>query len=113
MGPSSWRRRPRAGRPEPPMNPLTQGPDRPGRGRPGGRFGWPTLLLVLACLAAAPEAAAQVIRSGPAACRAVAFTFDMCPVRGGSGYDEALIQWLVEHRVPATFFLSGRWAETH
>lgn len=70
-------------------------------------------LLALACLAAAPDAPAQVIRSGPAACKAVAFTFDMCPVRSGSGYDEALIRWLVEHRVPATFFLSGRWAEAH
>jgi len=71
-------------------------------------------LLALVAWAAGPaEAGAQVIRSGPAACKAVAFTFDMCPVRSGSGYDEALVRMLVEKRIPATFFLSGRWVETH
>jgi len=78
-----------------------------------GRLGFATALLALTCLTAAPDAPAQVIRSGPSACKAVAFTFDMCPVRSGSGYDEALIRWLTEQRVPATFFLSGRWADTH
>jgi peptidoglycan-N-acetylglucosamine deacetylase len=37
----------------------------------------------------------------------------MCPVRSGSGYDEALIRLLLDQRIPATFFLSGRWVETH
>lgn len=77
----------------------------------------PVLLACLLTLAAWPagagEALAQVIRSGPASCKAVAFTFDMCPVRSGSGYDEALIRLLVDKRIPATFFLSGRWTETH
>src|SRR5262245_55555048 len=77
------------------------------------------LVTILTCLGLAwlglpaGKASAQVIRSGPSTCRAVAFTFDLCPVRSGSGYDEALIRMLVERRIPATFFLSGRWIETH
>ena len=56
---------------------------------------------------------AQVIRSGPPGCKAVALTFDMCPVREGSGFDASLIGMLTERRIPATFFLSGRWIATH
>lgn len=59
------------------------------------------------------DGAAQVIKSGPPSCKAVALTFDMCPVREGVGYDAPLIDLLTEHRIPATFFLSGRWIATH
>ena len=57
--------------------------------------------------------AAQVITSGPSGCKAVALTFDMCPVREGGGYDAPLIDLLIERRIPATFFLSGRWIAAH
>ncbi len=40
-------------------------------------------------------------------------TFDMCPVLEGNGYDAPLIDLLVERRIPATFFLSGRWIAKH
>jgi peptidoglycan-N-acetylglucosamine deacetylase len=56
---------------------------------------------------------AQVIRSGPPSCKAAALTFDMCPVREGAGFDASLITMLTERRIPATFFLSGRWIATH
>ncbi|HTK87957.1 MAG TPA: polysaccharide deacetylase family protein [Nitrospiraceae bacterium] len=56
---------------------------------------------------------AEVIREGPRGCKAVALTFDMCPVREGSGYDEPLVRTLIEKRIPATFFLSGRWIMKH
>jgi peptidoglycan/xylan/chitin deacetylase (PgdA/CDA1 family) len=56
---------------------------------------------------------AQVITGGAPGCKAVALTFDLCPVRQGSGYDVALIEYLVEHKIPATFFASGRWIEQH
>jgi len=56
---------------------------------------------------------AQVIRSGDRSCQAVALTFDLCPVRKGSGYDQALVQLLVERHIPATFFMSGRWMASH
>ncbi len=74
-----------------------------------------TLILLTGCLLLlAPDyALSQVITSGPTSCPAVALTFDLCPVRGGSGYDQALIDYLVEHKIPATFFMSGKWAAKH
>jgi peptidoglycan/xylan/chitin deacetylase (PgdA/CDA1 family) len=68
--------------------------------------------LTIAVLTAMPGRA-QVIRSGPASCPGVALTFDLCPVRVGSGYDQALIEYLIEHHIPATFFMSGRWIKKH
>ncbi|HXF91629.1 MAG TPA: polysaccharide deacetylase family protein [Nitrospiraceae bacterium] len=56
---------------------------------------------------------AHVIKSGPPACKAAALTFDLCPVRGGTGYDAELINYLVSNRIPATFFLSGKWIAKH
>lgn len=56
---------------------------------------------------------AEVIREGPRGCKALALTFDMCPVREGSGYDEPLVRMLIEKHIPATFFLSGRWIVKH
>lgn len=56
---------------------------------------------------------AQVITSGPSACPTIALTFDLCPVRNGAGYDKALIDYLIEHNIPATFFMSGRWIAKH
>ncbi len=59
------------------------------------------------------DGAAQVIRGGAPSCRAVALTFDLCPVRQGTGYDTELIGYLIEHKIPATFFASGRWIKKH
>ena len=56
---------------------------------------------------------AQVIKSGPPACPGVALTFDLCPVHKGSGYDQPLVDYLVTHRIPATFFMSGKWMKKH
>jgi len=56
---------------------------------------------------------AQVIKSGPPSCPGVALTFDLCPVRTGAGYDQALIDYLIEQEIPATFFMSGRWMTKH
>ncbi|TKB64961.1 MAG: hypothetical protein E8D47_09720 [Nitrospira sp.] len=56
---------------------------------------------------------AQVIKSGPLSCPGVALTFDLCPVRNGTGYDQALIDYLIEQKIPATFFMSGKWIAKH
>ena len=56
---------------------------------------------------------AQVITSGPLSCPGVALTFDLCPVRNGAGYDQALIDYLIERKIPATFFMSGKWMTKH
>lgn len=70
------------------------------------------LVPALVLLAVGP-AFAQVITSGPASCPGVALTFDLCPVRGGSGYDQRLVDYLIEHRIAATFFMSGTWMAKH
>ena len=56
---------------------------------------------------------AQVIKSGPPACPGVALTFDLCPVKKGSGYDKPLMDYLIQHRIPSTFFMSGKWMTKH
>ena len=56
---------------------------------------------------------AQVIKSGPPSCPGVALTFDLCPVQKGAGYDQALIDYLIEQKIPATFFMSGKWMTKH
>ncbi len=66
-----------------------------------------------AILIAVESSPAQVIRGGAPSCQAVALTFDLCPVRQGTGYDAELIDYLIEHRIPATFFASGRWIDKH
>lgn len=45
--------------------------------------------------------------------RDVALTFDACGGPTGSGVDEALLEILREHRVPATLFLNQRWIQRH
>ena len=68
---------------------------------------------VLLMLAATADSRAQVVKSGPPACPTIALTFDLCPVRKGTGYDKALIDYLIEHKIPATFFMSGQWIAKH
>ena len=66
-----------------------------------------------AILTTVEGSSAQVIRGGAPNCQAVALTFDLCPVRQGTGYDAELIDYLIEHKIPATFFASGRWIDKH
>ena len=59
------------------------------------------------------DALAQVIKSGPPSCPGIALTFDLCPVRKSPGYDQALVDYLIQHQIPATFFMSGKWIAKH
>jgi peptidoglycan/xylan/chitin deacetylase (PgdA/CDA1 family) len=73
-----------------------------------------TFLVLILALGAWPSlGSAQVIKSGPPSCPAVALTFDLCPVRKGPGYDQAVVDYLTEHQIPATFFMSGKWMDKH
>src|SRR5689334_1251622 len=56
---------------------------------------------------------AEVIASLPKAGRRVALTFDACSTLDRSKYDQAVVDTLIKLKVPATLFISGRWAETH
>ncbi len=70
-------------------------------------------LILQGMLLPAPTSA-EVIRGGNPQCQAVAFTFDLCPTGVGTGgYDAPLIADLVARRIPATFFMSGRWMDKH
>lgn len=71
------------------------------------------LLTGSSSLSLSTDSVAQVITSGPPACPGVALTFDLCPVRKGTGYDRPVIDYLVTHRIPATFFMSGNWMAKH
>src|SRR4029078_10659215 len=59
------------------------------------------------------DSRAQVVKAGPPACPTIPLTFDLCPVRKGAGYDQALVDYLIEHKIPATFFMSGQWSPKH
>ena len=39
----------------------------------------------------------------------IALTFDLCGGMYGSGYDEALITYLIDEQIPATLFVNERW----
>jgi peptidoglycan/xylan/chitin deacetylase (PgdA/CDA1 family) len=54
-----------------------------------------------------------VLRQAPAGGRVIALTFDACGGPGGSGYDQALIDFLRRHEVPATLFLNSRWIDAN
>ncbi len=71
-------------------------------------------LLICVTTGGTPSSAeAQVVKSGPRTCPGVALTFDLCPVRNPVGYDAALVDFLKANNIPATFFISGRWAARH
>ena len=73
------------------------------------------VVLAAGIVDARPVAATSptVFTRGPASCHALAFTFDLCPVREGSGFDAPLVKFLVDHQVHATFFASGTWIAAH
>jgi peptidoglycan/xylan/chitin deacetylase (PgdA/CDA1 family) len=71
-----------------------------------------TLLLGGAASHAAPPpfAVSSVETSEPV----VALTFDACATRKqANGFDHQVFEILAYEQIPATFFLSGRWVETH
>jgi peptidoglycan/xylan/chitin deacetylase (PgdA/CDA1 family) len=69
--------------------------------------------IALASLGLLAWSSPPVVRSGSGACKGIALTFDLCPVRQMPGFDDALVRELIEHHIHATFFPSGRWIETH
>ena len=76
------------------------------------------LLLTLACsplasLASELASAAlpQVINYGVRSEKRIALTFDACSSIHQSQVDDKLVQVLIEHQVPATLFMGGKWVE--
>lgn len=54
-----------------------------------------------------------VLAHGPRREPVVAVTFDACPTTHSPGFAPEIVDLLERERVPTTFFVSGRWAETH
>jgi peptidoglycan/xylan/chitin deacetylase (PgdA/CDA1 family) len=60
-----------------------------------------------------PALPARIVHHGPRNEPRLALTFDACATQSKSGYDERLIQVLIERHVPATLFLGGKWMAEH
>ena len=54
-----------------------------------------------------------VVVHGARRSRDIALTFDACPTSHVPGFSAAIVAYLARAQVPATFFVSGRWAESH
>jgi peptidoglycan/xylan/chitin deacetylase (PgdA/CDA1 family) len=54
-----------------------------------------------------------VVRALPATRRVIALTFDACGGRGGSNYDQSLLDFLRRRQIPATLFLNSRWIDAN
>jgi len=54
-----------------------------------------------------------VLAHGPRTEPVVAVTFDACPTTRSPGFAPEIVDLLEREKVPTTFFVSGRWAETH
>lgn len=59
------------------------------------------------------EQVTGVIQKLPTNEKIVALTFDACGGQWGSGYDEELIQYLLEEHIPATLFINSRWIDAN
>ncbi|MEU6217852.1 polysaccharide deacetylase family protein [Streptomyces sp. NPDC047022] len=54
-----------------------------------------------------------VVHALPTGKREIALTFDACGGPGGSGYDQALIEFLRRRGIPATLFINSRWIDAN
>ncbi|MCT8137222.1 polysaccharide deacetylase family protein [Anaerobacillus sp. CMMVII] len=59
------------------------------------------------------EAVTGVIHKMTTEEKVVALTFDACGGEWGSGYDEALIDYLISEDIHATLFINSRWIDTN
>jgi len=60
---------------------------------------------------ASADAAAPIVEHGPRDSKKIALTFDACRTALSDEYDGPVIDVLVREKVPATIFMSGKWAE--
>lgn len=72
----------------------------------------PPVIPLLKAPALAPVAP-QVVKHGPRRKKRIALTFDACATEAPSRFDDRVIRVLIDHKVPATLFLGGKWMEAH
>lgn len=71
----------------------------------------PLLAAALLLLTLPIAAAAEVITSLPTSEKVVALTFDACETTTPSFFDSRILDFLQQRRIPATFFVSGKFAK--
>ena len=72
------------------------------------------VLLSPAIIVAAADAPSQlIIEHGPRDAKKVALTFDACVTGKADEFDEDVVTILLREQVPATLFITGRWAEKY
>ncbi len=60
-----------------------------------------------------PPVTPRYVTSGSRKRDEIALTFDACAIGRRSGYDQRIVDELLRTKTPATFFLGGRWMESH
>ena len=73
----------------------------------------PLIILLNIMLMRPHQVDAQVLLHGSRHNKNIALTFDACPSSVHGGFEEKIIQTLVDSGVPATFFLTGKWILKH
>ena len=53
----------------------------------------------------------DILYHGSRTCREIALTFDACPRKERPEFSTEIVDYLQRERIPATFFVSGIWAE--
>ncbi|MCU0589559.1 MAG: polysaccharide deacetylase family protein [Syntrophobacteraceae bacterium] len=72
---------------------------------------WTSLGLALLLSTFHGTVRAEIITRLPSSAKVVALTFDACETRTPSYLDRSIVDFLVTRRIPATIFVSGRFAE--
>jgi peptidoglycan/xylan/chitin deacetylase (PgdA/CDA1 family) len=58
------------------------------------------------------SACSNVVFHGPRALQRIALTFDACPRKHVELFSQDIVDYLKTEKIPATFFVSGKWAES-
>lgn len=72
-----------------------------------------TLAIGLACAAFAAAAQAEIVTRLPTDEKVVALTFDACEAGKPVSFDQAILDYLLERRIPFTVFATGRFVRTN
>jgi len=71
------------------------------------------IALATAALCASGPARADVVTHLPTKDNVVALTFDACEAGKPVAFDRAILDYLLEHRIPFTVFVTGRFVQTN
>lgn len=67
-------------------------------------------LAIFAITLSAKSVTAEVLTRFDTTINEVALTFDACETKTASYFDEKILKYLIDNKIPATFFISGKFA---